>query len=127
MDTMSNKAIYIAVGLLVTMIITTGIIFTVTQIKDIYKQVNETDITLLKGFDEYDKYSNTICSGIDVLNAANKYIGSPLVSVKMNGNQINTADKVKNLKADINDTSSLSYNAKVERKDDNIEILFTDK
>lgn len=127
MSALSNKAIIIAVGLFVTIAITSGILYTVSQIKNIYKGVYETDISITRGFDEYDKYDNTVLTGIDMLNAANKYVNSPMVTVKENDTVLNTAVQVSYIKDRLDSIASLEYNAKLERINDYIIITFKKK
>ena len=73
MDEMSNKALLIATGLFVTLIITSSVLFILDQIKNIYSQVYETNISLQDRFNEFEEYDNTTKTGIDVLNTVKKY------------------------------------------------------
>ena len=73
MDEISNKALLIATGLFVTLIITSSVLFIIDQIKNIYSQVYETNISLQDRFNEFEEYDNTTKTGIDVLNTVKKY------------------------------------------------------
>lgn len=90
MDDASNKAITIAVGVFITIIITSGVLFSIGQMQEVYSRVYETDVSIQNKFDEYDTYvqtgdnikSNTnIKTGIEVINAIKKYINSPVVKI----------------------------------------------
>ena len=73
MNEITNKAIVIAVGVFVTIAITSGILLSINQMKDIYEKVYETDISIKNDFSEFDQYDNTNKKGIDIANALNKY------------------------------------------------------
>lgn len=98
MDEISNKALLIGVGLFVTIIITSGVLYTLGEMKEIYSQVYETNISLQDMFSEYDEYDNTLKTGIDILNTAKKYKDNNLVQIFINNqsidknNYINTYD-----------------------------------
>lgn len=98
MDEISNKALLIGVGLFVTIIITSGVLYTLGEMKEIYSQVYETNISLQDMFSEFDEYDNTLKTGIDILNTAKKYKDNNLVQIFINNqsidknNYINTYD-----------------------------------
>ena len=73
MNEITNKAIVIAVGIFITVAITSGILISIDKMKEIYEKVYETDISLKNNFSEFDQYDNTRKKGIDVANAINKY------------------------------------------------------
>ena len=73
MENSTSKAIMIGVGIFVTVAITSGILFSINQMKDIYSKVYETDTSMTSRFSEYDAFDNTIVTGVDVINAINKY------------------------------------------------------
>lgn len=81
MSEISNKAIIIAVSLLVTVAITSSIIMVLGYFKDIYNTVDKTDISLRKMFDEFDVYDNTVMTGLDIVNTYNKYKDNPTVNI----------------------------------------------
>ncbi|MNI59214.1 hypothetical protein D3C73_1143660 [compost metagenome] len=83
MDYISNKALVIAVGVFVTLAIASGVLYTISTIKDIYKGVNQTDISIKKDFKEFDMYENTQFTGIGVYNTAKKYLKNGLVTVNV--------------------------------------------
>ncbi len=78
MDFLSNKAIMIGVSLFITIAITSGVLLSVGQIKNIYKEVYETNTNI--DFDEFEKYDNGEFLGIDVKNTVRKYTGSNITS-----------------------------------------------
>lgn len=81
MDYMSNKALLIGVGLFVTIIITSGVIFTVNKARNVYKRVYETNTQIEANFDEYDAYENSEKTSLEMLNTAKKYRDSDTVFV----------------------------------------------
>lgn len=87
MDEISNKALLIGVGLFITIIITSGVFYVLSQMKDIYSQVYETNISLQDMFSEYDQYDNTNKTGIDLYNTVKKYRNNSLVIIKV-GNAV---------------------------------------
>ena len=89
MDEISNKAITIGVAVFVTIIIASGIFYVINQIKVIYEQVYETDISIQSSFTEFEAFDNSQKSGIEVLNAVKKYIDNPKVKVIINGSVVN--------------------------------------
>lgn len=78
---MSNKALLIGVGLFVTIVITSGVIFTVNKARNVYKRVYETNTQIEANFDEYDAYENSEKTSLDMLNTAKKYRDSDTVFV----------------------------------------------
>ena len=85
MDEISNKALSIGIAIFITVIIASGVFYVISQIKDIYGQVYNTDIALQNSFSEFDSYDNTKKTGIDVLNAVKKYLDNPYVVINING------------------------------------------
>ena len=81
MDYMSNKALIIAVSLIVTMAIASAVLLIINQVVTVYGQVYETDTSIQSGFDEFDSYDNTQKTALDVLNTVKKYKNNSLVSV----------------------------------------------
>lgn len=79
MENSTSKAIMIGVGIFVTVAITSGILFSINQMKDIYSKVYETDTSITSRFSEYDAFDGTTVTGVDVINAISKY--KDLVSV----------------------------------------------
>ena len=51
---MSNKALIIAVSLIVTMAIASSVLLIINQVVTVYGQVYETDTSIQSGFDEFD-------------------------------------------------------------------------
>ncbi len=84
MDDSATKAIQIAVGIFVTIIITTGVIYVINNIKDIYGGVYKTNVGLQDEFYEFDEYENTEKTGIDLLNTVKKYLDSNIVKIHLN-------------------------------------------
>ena len=54
MDSSANKALTIGVALFVTIIVTSGVFLTLNQMKDVYSEVYETDISIQSRFGEYE-------------------------------------------------------------------------
>lgn len=73
MDNITNKAIIIAVGIFVTIAITSGILTSINEMKNIYQKVYETDTSITSRFSEFDKYDGTEVTGIEFANAVKKY------------------------------------------------------
>lgn len=121
MDYMSNKALVIAVSLLVTMGIASAVLYTINQVMGIYKDVYETDTLIQSNFDEFDAYDGAVKTELDLLNVAKKYKDSDTVYVTyknqdevtasnisaIKNNRINNPDVIKNID---NATSSLEVN-----------------
>lgn len=83
MDYISNRALMISVSIFVTLAIVSGVLVTINQVKGIYKNVYETDVSIKKNFYEYDMYDNVEFTTVDVYNTAKKYYNSDVVSVYM--------------------------------------------
>ena len=81
MENSANKAIMIGVGIFVTVAITSGILFSINQMKNIYSNVYETDTSMTSRFSEYDAFDNTIVTGVDVINAISKYGSSKVACI----------------------------------------------
>lgn len=122
MGYMSNKAIIIAVSLLITISITSAILLIIGQVKNIYRTVYETDTSIHNGVDEFDVYNSTVKNSLDLVNTAKKYKERNDVTIKVensgfNGNYSNLTEK-NNLISQIEDSSYLD----VKREDENIII-----
>lgn len=79
MSDISNKALIIAVSLFITISITSSILLIMSHFKDIYAEVEKTDINIGNRFTEFDKYDNTTLTGLDVKNTIKKYKKNSLV------------------------------------------------
>ena len=90
MSEISNRAIVIAVGVLVTIAITSSVLMVMGYFKDIYSEVKNTDISLRKMFNEFDPFDGTEITGLDILNGYNKYRNDPTVNFSVNGQLINS-------------------------------------
>lgn len=109
---MSNKALIIAVSLIVTMAIASAVILIINQVVTVYGQVYETDTSIQSGFDEFDSYDNTQKTALDVLNTVKKYKNNSLVSVvDENGSPYNEEDLKKSLEVENAGTEDLSVNS----------------
>lgn len=86
----ANKALMFGVGVFITVIIISGIMFIFSQMQEIYKQVGTTDTTIASRFGKYSSYDNTKVTGLEVINCANKYYKENLVVVTYNGFEVNT-------------------------------------
>lgn len=147
---MSNKAIIIAVSLFITIMISSTVLFTINQVKEVYAQVYETDTLIQNNFDEFDAYDNSQKTQLELLNTAKKYENSTSVFVtnisqgnigssieekkqKAKDNKINVKDLQSSLieedtqtgKAIIKDQTSANalYNTYIERLDDGSVII----
>ena len=89
MNEISNKAIVIAVSLLVTIAITSSILLIFSQIKEVYSAVQNTDTSIRRNFQEFDAYDNTEKTGMDLLNVSKKYVGDSQVKVMLGSVQYN--------------------------------------
>jgi len=87
---LSAKALNIAVGVAVSLTITSAVLFTLNQITLIYKDVYGTDVSIKKQFMEYSMYQDTVMTGLEMYNTAKKYKNSATLTVKSGGAIINT-------------------------------------
>lgn len=142
MEYMSNKALVIAVSLIISMSIASAVILVINQVMTVYKQVYETDTSIKSGFDEFDSYDNTTKTALEVLSTVKKYKDNSLVEIIVAG-QGNNKDAIqsyiensiisdKNNPIDVENIDSLKasaeYSSKLERMDGNkIRITFTKK
>jgi len=79
---LSAKALTIAVGVAISLTITSGILFTLNQITLIYKNVYATDVSIKKEFAEFSMYDGTVMTGLEMYNTAKKFQDSKLVNIK---------------------------------------------
>ncbi len=89
-----NRAIMIAVGLFVTVIIISGIMVIFSQMQEVYKNVNSTDTSIVGKFGKYASYDNTTITGLEMINCANKYYKDRNVIVMYGNIQLNTQDGI---------------------------------
>ena len=96
MDFLSTKVIYIAVGLFITIVITTSIVFTISKVSQIYGQVNKTDIDIKSGIAEFAMYDNTTLYGIDLVNTVKKYKvdNNVVINIKLKNGALSSINKV---------------------------------
>lgn len=127
MDSSANIAITIATGLFVTIMITSGVLFTLSQIQNIYAEVYDTDINIQNRFDEYDAYVNTQKTGIDVINTIKKYRNDELVVINVGGVEIqkNNDAFVNNFIAGFTSPGERLYNSTVVEEGNYTKIVFT--
>ena len=123
MDSITNKAFLIGVGIFVTVAITSGIMLTISNMRDVYKDVYETDISLSRQFSDFDKYDGTQLSGGEVVNTINKYYNDPKADVYI-------GEILKNTKIDLssnefNQIAGHDYSSRVTINNDKAEIVFT--
>ena len=123
MDSITNKAFLIGVGIFVTVAITSGIMLTISNMRDVYKDVYETDISLSRQFSDFDKYDGTQLSGVEVVNTINKYYNDPKADVYI-------GEILKNTKIDLssnefNQIAGHDYSSRVTINNDKAEIVFT--
>lgn len=104
MDDAANKALTIAVGVLITIIITSGVLFSIAQMQQIYSQVYETDVSIQNRFDEFDTYREgsitkdgytfnaNVKTGIEIVNALNRYMNDTIVKFRYKNVNYETPD-----------------------------------
>lgn len=73
MESISNKALIIAVSLIVTMAIASSVLYTINQVKRVYKQVYETDVSIQSSFRDFDAYDGAVKTKLEWYNTAKKY------------------------------------------------------
>lgn len=143
MDYMSNKALIIAVSLIVTMTVASAVLLIINQVTTIYGQVYETDTSIQNTFDEFDSYDNTEKTLLEFLNTIKKYRNNSNVTIRYNSidhTTVEEKDKVidnlkkylkiekDNEKISIDTTfSSSMYIANVEKNDNKVIISFKEK
>lgn len=143
MDYMSNKALIIAVSLIVTMAVASAVLLIINQVTTIYGQVYETDTSIQNTFDEFDSYDNTEKTLLEFLNTVKKYRNNSNVTIRYNSIDHTTVEEkdkvIENLKKYLKiekdnekisiDTvfSSSMYIANVEKNDNKVIISFKEK
>lgn len=143
MDYMSNKALIIAVSLIVTMAIASSVLLIINQVTTIYGQVYETDTSIQNTFDEFDSYDNTEKTLLEFLNTVKKYRNNSNVTIRYNSFDYTTVEEkdkeIDNLKIYLKiekdnekisiDTtfSSSMYIANVEKNNNKVIISFKEK
>jgi hypothetical protein len=143
MDYMSNKALIIAVSLIVTMTVASAVLLIINQVTTIYGQVYETDTSIQNTFDEFDSYDNTEKTLLEFLNTVKKYRNNSNVTIRYNSFDYTTVEEkdkeIDNLKIYLKiekdnekisiDTtfSSSMYIANVEKNDNKVIISFKEK
>ncbi len=143
MDYMSNKALIIAVSLIVTMTVASAVLLIINQVTTIYGQVYETDTSIQNTFDEFDSYDNTEKTLLEFLNTIKKYRNNSNVTIRYNSIDFTTVEEkdkeIDNLKIYLKiekdnekisiDTtfSSSMYIANVEKNDNKVIISFKEK
>lgn len=143
MDYMSNKALIIAVSLIVTMTVASAVLLIINQVTTIYGQVYETDTSIQNTFDEFDSYDNTEKTLLEFLNTVKKYRNNSNVTIRYNSFDYTTVEEkdkeIDNLKIYLKiekdnekisiDTtfSSSMYIANVEKNNNKVIISFKEK
>lgn len=107
----ANRAISLGVGIFVTLLIASGVIFIFSQMQEVYSQVSSTDTNIAAQFGEYAMYDNTTVTGLEVINCANKYYNENFVVVSYMGRDVNNLDGIQYLEQQLNN-GSLSYEQK---------------
>lgn len=103
-----TRAIMFGTGIFITLLIASGVITIFSRVRDIYKQVDATNTNLVSQFGEYASYVNTEVTGLDVINAANKYYNKNLVVVDYLGRDVNNDEGIEYLN-NLVDTGILKY------------------
>ena len=136
MDDASNKALTIAVGVLITIIVTSGVLFSIAQMQQIYSQVYETDVSIQNRFDEFDAYRETsitkdgytfngnVKTGIEIVNTLNRYMNDTIVKFRYRNVDYSKPDEKESLINSV-DNSTL-YVTTVDEKDGFITIVFSE-
>ena len=93
MDYMSNKALIIAVSLIVTMTVASAVLLIINQVTTIYGQVYETDTSIQNTFDEFDSYDNTEKTLLEFLNTVKKYRNNSNVTIRYNSIDFTTVEE----------------------------------
>lgn len=103
MSFVTNKAFVIAVGIFVTVAISTGIIVVFSNVNVIYGNIDKLDVSLSSKFNKFDMYNNTELTGLDMINTARKYANDKSVKVinGTTGEQINITEKIENLRSKV--------------------------
>ena len=143
MDYMSNKALIIAVSLIVTMTVASAVLLIINQVTTIYGQVYETDTSIQNTFDEFDSYDNTEKTLLEFINKIKKSRDNSKVTIRYNSIDFTTVEEkdkeIDNLKIYLQiekdnekisiDTtfSSSMYIANVEKNDNKVIISFKEK
>lgn len=84
MDFLSTKALTIAVGISISLTITSAILFTLSQITSLYQDVYNTDVSIKKQFTEFAMYDGTTMTGLQMYNTAKKFLNDVRVTVTCN-------------------------------------------
>lgn len=122
MDFMANKALLIAVGVFITLAITSGVLMVINNIQQIYGQVYNTDTSITSQFSEVDKFSGGEFTGLDIANALRKYEDDKyknIVTFQNNGGGTVTSIS--------EDNYSTIYTTELEQKDGKYTIIITIK
>ena len=107
----ANQAISLGVGIFVTLLIASGVIFIFSQMQDVYSEVSATDTNIAAQFGEYAMYDNTTVTGLEVVNCANKYYNENFVVVNYMGRDVNNAEGIQYLEQQLN-SGFLTYDQK---------------
>lgn len=83
MDILSNKAILISAGILISIAIMTAVLVTVNQVKKAYGLVNNADVSALKEFDDIIiEYSGTEMNGTDLVNTVKRFENNGYITIE---------------------------------------------
>ena len=107
----ASRAISLGVGIFVTLLIASGVIFIFSQMQEVYSQVSSTDTNIAAQFGEYAMYDNTTITGLEVINCANKYYNENSVVVNYMGRDVNNVNGLQYLDEQLNN-GTLSYDQK---------------
>ena len=103
-----NRAIMLGVGIFVTMLIASGVLFIFSQMQEVYSQVGNSDTSISSRFGEFAMYDNTVVTGLGIINCANKYYNDNLIVVELNGRVLNVDTGIQYLNDQVNN-SNLKY------------------
>lgn len=83
MDILSTKAVMIGTGILISIVIMTGVIMAVNQIKVIYGYVDKTDISVVKEFEDiFSTYNGAKMNGVDLVNTIRRFEKNNLIVIE---------------------------------------------
>ncbi len=102
MNFLTGKAIRIAVGVFVTIMITTSVIVTLRYVLDILGNVSRINYSMTTDLGEYDRFDGTSVSGTQIFNMLNKMKNDEKVTINyegyiVNGKDVNSKEKKENI------------------------------
>lgn len=127
MEFLGNKALMIAVGISITLVIASSILFTLNQITLIYQDVYTTDVSISKQFMEFAAYDQTKMTGLEMYNTAKKYKDNPAVNVRYSvwgTANINNDNWINRFNGKDRNVTSRWYNVSITRDDKGVVTIY---